>query len=60
MEHPAVQQVVTFAVADKMLGEEIGAAVVLADGGDLDAAGLLRLRRRTFAPSSRSPSIQSS
>ncbi|MEC8061363.1 MAG: acyl--CoA ligase [Pseudomonadota bacterium] len=40
MEHPAVQQVVTFAVADKMLGEEIGAAVVLADGGDLDAAGL--------------------
>lgn len=40
MEHPAVQQVVTFAVADRMLGEEIGAAVVLADGGDLDAAGL--------------------
>ena len=40
MEHPAVQQVVTFAVADKMLGEEIGAAVVLADGGELDAAGL--------------------
>ena len=40
MEHPAVQQVVTFAVADKMLGEEIGAAVVLAEGGDLDAAGL--------------------
>ena len=38
MEHPAVQQVVTFAVADKMLGEEIGAAGVLADGGDLDAA----------------------
>ena len=40
MEHPAVQQVVTFAVADRMLGEEIGAAVVLADGGKLDAAGL--------------------
>ena len=40
MEHPAVQQVVTFAVADRMLGEEIGAAVVLADGGELDAAGL--------------------
>ena len=40
MEHPAVQQVVTFAVADRMLGEEIGAAVVLAHGGELDAAGL--------------------
>ena len=40
MEHPAIQQVVTFAVADLMLGEEIGAAVVLADGGELDAAGL--------------------
>ena len=40
MEHPAVQQVVTFAVADRMLGEEIGAAVVLADGGELDAVGL--------------------
>ena len=40
MEHPAVQQVVTFAVANRMLGEEIGAAVVLADGGELDAAGL--------------------
>ena len=40
MEHPAIQQVVTFAVADRMLGEEIGAAVVLADGGELDAAEL--------------------
>ena len=40
MEHPAIQQVVTFAVADRMLGEEIGAAVVLADGGELDAVGL--------------------
>ena len=40
MEHPAIQQVITFAVADRMLGEEIGAAVVLADGGELDATGL--------------------
>ena len=40
MEHPAIQQVVTFAVADRMLGEEIGAAVVLANDGELDAAGL--------------------
>jgi acyl-CoA synthetase (AMP-forming)/AMP-acid ligase II len=40
MEHPDVQQVVTFAVADKMLGEEIGAAIVLRDGAKIDEAGL--------------------
>ena len=40
MEHPAVQQVVTFAVADKLLGEEVGAAVVLADGASLSEAEL--------------------
>ena len=38
MEHPAIQQVVTFAVADKLLGEEVGAAIVLADGAALDEA----------------------
>ena len=31
MDHPAIQQVVTFGVADKLLGEEVGAAIVLAD-----------------------------
>ena len=40
MEHPDIQQVVTFAVEDRMLGEEIGAAVVLRDGAEMDAAGL--------------------
>ena len=40
MEHPDIQQVVTFAVADRMLGEEIGAAVVLVDGAEMDAGGL--------------------
>jgi len=40
MEHPAIQQIVTFAVADKMLGEEIGAAIVLADGQSLSEAEL--------------------
>ncbi len=40
MEHPAVQQVVTFAVADKMLGEDVAAAVVLAEGARLDEAEL--------------------
>jgi len=32
MEHPAVQQVVTFAIPHPKLGEEVGAAVVLRDG----------------------------
>ena len=40
MDHPSVQQVVTFAVADKLLGEEVGAAVVLADGASLSEAEL--------------------
>jgi len=34
MEHPAVLQVVTFAMPDKKLGEEIVAAVVLREGVD--------------------------
>ena len=40
MEHPDIQQVVTFAVVDKMLGEEIGAAIVMADGKSMDAGQL--------------------
>jgi len=40
MDHPEIQQIVTFAVADRMLGEEIGAAVVLAAGSTMDAAVL--------------------
>ncbi|MEK9703291.1 MAG: AMP-binding protein, partial [Deltaproteobacteria bacterium] len=40
MEHPDIQQVVTFAVADKMLGEEIGAAIVMVDGKSMDAGQL--------------------
>ncbi len=34
MDHPAVLQVVTFAIPDKKLGEEIVAAVVLREGTD--------------------------
>ena len=40
MGHEDIQQVVTFAVADRILGEEIGVAVVLADGAEMDAAQL--------------------
>jgi len=34
MEHPAVAQVVTFAMPHRMLGEDVAAAIVLADGSD--------------------------
>ncbi len=36
MEHPAVQQVVTFALPHDKLGEEVAAAVVLRDGHQAD------------------------
>ncbi len=32
MDHPAIQQVVTFAIPHPKLGEEVGAAVVLREG----------------------------
>jgi acyl-CoA synthetase (AMP-forming)/AMP-acid ligase II len=32
MDHPAIQQVVTFAIPHPKLGEDVGAAVVLRDG----------------------------
>ncbi|HEY5633366.1 MAG TPA: acyl--CoA ligase [Burkholderiaceae bacterium] len=35
MDHPAVQQVVTFAIPHDKLGEEVGAAVVLREGASL-------------------------
>ncbi len=35
MDHPAVQQVVTFAVPHPKLGEEVAAAVVLRDGAEV-------------------------
>jgi acyl-CoA synthetase (AMP-forming)/AMP-acid ligase II/thioesterase domain-containing protein len=34
LSHPAVAQAVTFAVPDSRLGEKVGAAVVLRDGGE--------------------------
>jgi acyl-CoA synthetase (AMP-forming)/AMP-acid ligase II len=36
MDHPAVQQVVTFAIPHHKLGEEVGAAVVLREGHEAD------------------------
>jgi acyl-CoA synthetase (AMP-forming)/AMP-acid ligase II len=40
MDHPAVQQVVTFGMPHAKLGEEVAAAVVLRDGHVLDEPGL--------------------
>jgi oxalate---CoA ligase len=40
MDHPAVRQVVTFAMPHAKLGEEVAAAVVLREGQALDEAGL--------------------
>ena len=40
MEHPSIQQVVSFAVADKSYGEEIGVAIVLGDGKQLSESEL--------------------
>ena len=36
LDHPGVAQVVTFAVPHPKLGEDVAAAVVLADGSDAD------------------------
>ena len=50
MEHPAVAQVVTFAMPHDMLGEDVAAAVVLAEGHTLDPAELREFASRSLAP----------
>jgi len=40
LEHPAVRQVVTFAMPSRLFGEEVAAAVVLRDGVSVDAEAL--------------------
>ena len=40
LDHPAVEQAVTFAVPHAKLGEEVAVAVVLRAGGSIDEAGL--------------------
>ena len=40
MDHPAVQQVVTFGMPHDKLGEEVAAAVVLSEGAEADEAAI--------------------
>jgi acyl-CoA synthetase (AMP-forming)/AMP-acid ligase II len=50
MEHPAVQQFVTFAMPHKMLGEEVAAAVVLVDGASVTDRELKEFAADKLAP----------
>ena len=49
MEHPAIQQVVSFAVEDRTYGEEIGIAVVLSEGEQLSEGELKTFARERLA-----------
>ena len=50
LRHPAVAQAVTFAIPDSRLGEEVGAAVVLAARGAADERELQDFVAQTMAP----------
>jgi acyl-CoA synthetase (AMP-forming)/AMP-acid ligase II len=50
MEHEAVQQVVTFAMPSRTFGEDVAAAVVLADGAAADAEALRTFVAARLAP----------
>lgn len=49
LDHAAIQQVCTFAVPHEKLGEEVAAAVVLADGADVSARDLRRFAAERLA-----------
>jgi len=50
MEHPAVQQVVTFAMPSRVFGEDVAAAVVLQDSVSVDAETLRAFVAQRLAP----------
>jgi acyl-coenzyme A synthetase/AMP-(fatty) acid ligase len=50
MDHPAVKSVVTFAMPDRLMGEEVAAAVVLRDGETVDEQTLCRFAATRLAP----------
>ncbi len=49
MEHPAVAQVVTFAMPHKMLGEDVAAAIVLNDGAEASDRDLKDFAAKSLA-----------
>jgi acyl-CoA synthetase (AMP-forming)/AMP-acid ligase II len=49
MEHPAVAQVVAFAIPHPKLGEQVGAAVVIKEGQQVDEAALKEFAGRQLA-----------
>ena len=49
MDHPAVEQVVTFAIPHDKLGEEVGAAVVLREGAELTEKALREFAAQRLA-----------
>lgn len=49
MDHPAVQQVVTFAVPHRMLGEDVAAVVVLSDQADAEPAAIREFAAQRIA-----------
>ena len=50
MEHPAVQQAVTFAMPSKVFGEDVAAAVVLRQGQSADESALRAFVTERLAP----------
>ena len=50
MEHPGIQQIVTFAMPHKMLGEEVAAAVVLVEGATVTEKDLKEYAADLLAP----------
>jgi acyl-CoA synthetase (AMP-forming)/AMP-acid ligase II len=50
MTHPAIAQVVTFAMPHAKLGEEVAAAVVLREGASLDETALREFAGQRLAP----------
>lgn len=49
LEHPSVRQAVTFGMPHKSLGEEVAAAVVLAEGANLTSSQLQEFASKTLA-----------
>ena len=50
LRHPAIAEAVAFAIPHDKLGEEVGAAVVLSDGHELDERELKRYLSERLAP----------